>query len=121
MRHGVDPGPFQQTAHSPSCFEPARTGAGQPVGFRTPCNPHFPTPQTFEEPAKSLRLLSRHRVLIRECATELGMSSGFARLVVRPESDVERLVEGIRDFTRARWTSAHSAHPGEPPLLMHSA
>ncbi|KOV88327.1 hypothetical protein [Nocardia sp. NRRL S-836] len=30
MRHGVDPGLFQQTAHSPSYFELARTGVGEP-------------------------------------------------------------------------------------------
>ncbi|MFC3894805.1 pyridoxal phosphate-dependent aminotransferase [Lentzea rhizosphaerae] len=69
-------------------------------------------------------LLSRHQVFIRECGNKLGMNSRFARLVVRPEQDVDRLVEGIRDFTQARWTTEHASHPShssEPSLLMHSA
>ncbi|WP_312877493.1 pyridoxal phosphate-dependent aminotransferase [Lentzea indica] len=69
-------------------------------------------------------LLSRHQVFIRECGNKLGMSSRFARLVVRPEQDVDRLVEGIRDFTQARWTTdhaSHTSHASEPSLLMHSA
>ncbi len=69
-------------------------------------------------------LLSRHQVFIRECGNKLGMNSKFARLVVRPEQDVGRLVEGIRDFTQARWTTEHASHPShssEPSLLMHSA
>jgi len=69
-------------------------------------------------------LLSRHQVFIRECGNKLGMTSQFARLVVRPEQDVDRLVEGIRDFTQARWTTEHASHPShssEPSLLMHSA
>ncbi|WP_434445863.1 pyridoxal phosphate-dependent aminotransferase [Lentzea sp. E54] len=69
-------------------------------------------------------LLSRHQVFIRECGNKLGMNSRFARLVVRPEHDVDRLVEGIRDFTQSRWTNDHASHPthsSEPSLLMHSA
>ncbi|GLZ36010.1 hypothetical protein Lesp02_81970 [Lentzea sp. NBRC 105346] len=63
-------------------------------------------------------LVSRHQVFIRECGNKLGMSSQFARLVVRPEQDVARLVEGIRDFSQSRWASEqHEA----PSLLMHSA
>ncbi|MFD1044967.1 pyridoxal phosphate-dependent aminotransferase [Kibdelosporangium lantanae] len=45
-------------------------------------------------------LLSRHQVFIRECGNKLGMSSQFVRLVVRPEQDVVRLVDGIHDYTR---------------------
>ncbi len=56
-------------------------------------------------------LLSRHQVFIRECGNKLGMSSDFVRLVVRPEQDVVRLIDGIRDFTRARW---------DGPALVHS-
>ncbi|MET0134533.1 MAG: histidinol-phosphate transaminase [Kibdelosporangium sp.] len=48
-------------------------------------------------------LLSRHQVFIRECGNKLGMSSDFVRLVVRPEQDVQRLVAGIRAFTRPSW------------------
>jgi histidinol-phosphate/aromatic aminotransferase/cobyric acid decarboxylase-like protein len=60
-------------------------------------------------------LLSRHQVFIRECGNKLGMSSHFLRLVVRPEQDVERLVEGIRGFTQARWNADSSG-----PELVHS-
>ena len=45
-------------------------------------------------------LLSRHQIFIRECGNKLGMSSQFLRLVVRPEQDVVRLVDGIRDYSR---------------------
>jgi histidinol-phosphate/aromatic aminotransferase/cobyric acid decarboxylase-like protein len=52
-------------------------------------------------------LISRHQVFIRECGNKLGMSNQFLRLVVRPERDVVRLIEGIRDFsqqqTQSRW------------------
>jgi histidinol-phosphate/aromatic aminotransferase/cobyric acid decarboxylase-like protein len=57
-------------------------------------------------------LLSRHQVFIRECGNKLGMSSQFLRLVVRPEQDVVRLVEGIRGFTQSSWDSG--------PSLVHS-
>jgi len=49
-------------------------------------------------------LLGEHQVFVRECGNKLGMSSQFLRLVVRPEPDVDRLVTGIRRFTRARRT-----------------
>ncbi|TWP52345.1 histidinol-phosphate aminotransferase family protein [Lentzea tibetensis] len=64
-------------------------------------------------------LVQRHQVLIRECGNKLGMSSQFVRLVVRPEQDVARLVEGIRDFSKSRW-SDHTDHQ-VPSLIMHSA
>jgi histidinol-phosphate/aromatic aminotransferase/cobyric acid decarboxylase-like protein len=64
-------------------------------------------------------LVSRHQVLIRECGNKLGMSSQFVRLVVRPEQDVARLVDGIRDFTQSRW-SDQTDHQ-VPSLIMHSA
>ena len=55
MRHGVDSvGLFEQTAHSPSYFELSRTGAGELVDFRIPCNPYFPTAEMFEELSKNL-------------------------------------------------------------------
>jgi hypothetical protein len=31
------------------------------------------------------------------------MSNQFLRLVVRPEPDVARLIEGIREFVQPRW------------------
>lgn len=41
------------------------------------------------------RLLTEHRVLVRECGNKIGSSSRFLRLVVRPEVDVRRLVTGM--------------------------
>jgi histidinol-phosphate/aromatic aminotransferase/cobyric acid decarboxylase-like protein len=60
-------------------------------------------------------LLSRHQVFIRECGNKLGMSSQFIRLVVRPERDVDRLIEGIRGFTRTGWDGESTG-----PALVHS-
>lgn len=47
-------------------------------------------------------LLAKHGVFVRECGNKLGMTSDFLRLVVRPESDVDRLVEGLRGYARSR-------------------
>ncbi|TGN78092.1 histidinol-phosphate aminotransferase family protein [Streptomyces bauhiniae] len=41
------------------------------------------------------RLLTEHRILVRECGNKIGSSSRFLRLVVRPETDVHRLVAGL--------------------------
>ncbi|MDX2551439.1 pyridoxal phosphate-dependent aminotransferase [Streptomyces stelliscabiei] len=41
------------------------------------------------------RLLTEHRVLVRECGNKVGSSSRFLRLVVRPQVDVRRLVSGL--------------------------
>ncbi|GAA4794826.1 histidinol-phosphate transaminase [Streptomyces ziwulingensis] len=41
------------------------------------------------------RLLTEHRVLVRECGNKIGSSSRFLRLVVRPQADVHRLVSGL--------------------------
>ncbi|MFS8199504.1 pyridoxal phosphate-dependent aminotransferase [Streptomyces sp. CWNU-52B] len=41
------------------------------------------------------RLLTEHRVLVRECGNKIGSSSRFLRLVVRPQADVRRLVSGL--------------------------
>lgn len=47
-------------------------------------------------------LMTRHGVFVRECGNKLGMTSDFLRLVVRPAADVDRLVEGIRDYASQR-------------------
>ncbi|ALG07869.1 aminotransferase [Kibdelosporangium phytohabitans] len=60
-------------------------------------------------------LLQRHQVFIRECGNKLGMDSRFVRLVVRPDKDVERLVEGLRGFAKTRWENDNAA-----PALVHS-
>ncbi|MEU6216467.1 histidinol-phosphate transaminase [Streptomyces sp. NPDC047022] len=41
------------------------------------------------------RLLSEHRILVRDCGNKIGSSSRFLRLVVRPEVDVRRLVSAM--------------------------
>ena len=41
------------------------------------------------------RLLTEHRILVRECGNKIGSSSRFLRLVVRPQMDVRRLVSGL--------------------------
>ncbi|MEG3626534.1 pyridoxal phosphate-dependent aminotransferase [Streptomyces poriticola] len=43
------------------------------------------------------RLLTEHRVLVRECGNKIGSSSRFLRLVVRPQVDVRRLVSGLEE------------------------
>ncbi|WP_344055156.1 histidinol-phosphate transaminase, partial [Streptomyces thermoalcalitolerans] len=42
------------------------------------------------------RLLTEHRILVRECGNKIGSSSRFLRLVVRPEVDVRRLVSAMQ-------------------------
>ncbi|POX49814.1 histidinol-phosphate transaminase [Streptomyces sp. Ru72] len=41
------------------------------------------------------RLLTEHRILVRECGNKIGSSSRFLRLVVRPQVDVRRLVSAL--------------------------
>lgn len=48
-------------------------------------------------------LIGRHQVFIRECGNKLGMSNNFLRLVVRPQQDVARLMEGIDDYLQPHW------------------
>jgi histidinol-phosphate/aromatic aminotransferase/cobyric acid decarboxylase-like protein len=48
-------------------------------------------------------LIGRHQVFIRECGNKLGMSNQFLRLVVRPQQDVARLMEGLDDYLQPRW------------------
>jgi histidinol-phosphate/aromatic aminotransferase/cobyric acid decarboxylase-like protein len=45
-------------------------------------------------------LIGEHGVYVRECGNKLGMSSQFLRLVVRPPEDVDRLIEGLREYGR---------------------
>ncbi|MER6028045.1 histidinol-phosphate transaminase [Streptomyces sp. NPDC001851] len=41
------------------------------------------------------RMLTEHRILVRECGNKIGSSSRFLRLAVRPQVDVRRLVSGL--------------------------
>ena len=47
-------------------------------------------------------LVANHGVFTRECGNKLGMTSQFMRMVVRPASDVGRLIEGMQDYGRQR-------------------
>jgi histidinol-phosphate/aromatic aminotransferase/cobyric acid decarboxylase-like protein len=45
-------------------------------------------------------LVANHGIMTRECGNKLGMTSQFMRLVVRPGSDVDRLVDGMLDYAQ---------------------
>ncbi|MFF9812374.1 pyridoxal phosphate-dependent aminotransferase [Streptomyces sp. NPDC014006] len=57
------------------------------------------------------RLLTGHRVLVRECGNKIGSSSRFLRLVVRPEADVRRLVSGLEQVLYGTTSREESAAP----------
>lgn len=61
-------------------------------------------------------LLAEHRLLIRDCGNKIGLSSQYIRFGVRPEPEVERLVEGLRDFARTR-TGDTTASPAGMSLV----
>lgn len=46
-------------------------------------------------------LLAEHRVFIRECGNKLGMTSQFVRLVVRPQHEVNVLMDGLLSYMRS--------------------
>ena len=54
------------------------------------------------------RLLTEHRILVRECGNKIGSSSRFLRLVVRPQVDVRRLVSALEQvlYGTSRWGAA---------------
>ncbi|MCQ4195933.1 MULTISPECIES: pyridoxal phosphate-dependent aminotransferase [Streptomyces] len=56
------------------------------------------------------RMLTEHRVLVRECGNKIGSSSRFLRLVVRPQTDVRRLVSGLEQVLYG--TGRGAAVPG---------
>ncbi|NJP52288.1 histidinol-phosphate aminotransferase family protein [Streptomyces sp. SBST2-5] len=58
------------------------------------------------------RLLTEHRILVRECGNKIGSSSRFLRLVVRPQVDVRRLVSGLEQVLYG--TSRRGAAVPEP-------
>ncbi|GLW27374.1 pyridoxal phosphate-dependent aminotransferase [Actinoplanes regularis] len=45
-------------------------------------------------------LVANHGIMTRECGNKLGMTSQFMRLVVRPAGDVDRLVDGMLDYSQ---------------------
>ncbi|GHH93816.1 pyridoxal phosphate-dependent aminotransferase [Streptomyces capillispiralis] len=58
------------------------------------------------------RMLTEHRILVRECGNKIGSSSRFLRLVVRPQVDVRRLVSGLEQVLYG--TSRRGAAAPEP-------
>jgi histidinol-phosphate/aromatic aminotransferase/cobyric acid decarboxylase-like protein len=63
-------------------------------------------------------LMTRYGVYIRECGNKLGMTSQFVRLVVRPQHDVSRLIDGMLSYGRRL-----HGEPEAPSadLIMHPA
>jgi histidinol-phosphate/aromatic aminotransferase/cobyric acid decarboxylase-like protein len=64
-------------------------------------------------------LVSNHGIYTRECGNKLGMSSQFMRLVVRPAADVDRLIDGMEDYSRqwrgsSSYTASSAAYPTSP-------
>jgi histidinol-phosphate/aromatic aminotransferase/cobyric acid decarboxylase-like protein len=55
-------------------------------------------PAGADGPTVRDHLLSRHGVLVRECGNKLGITNQFVRLVVRPRTDVQRLIAGLGDY-----------------------
>ncbi|MFI5587604.1 pyridoxal phosphate-dependent aminotransferase [Amycolatopsis sp. NPDC051758] len=45
-------------------------------------------------------LLAEHHLLVRQCGNKIGMTSQFMRFGVRPDTEVDRLVEGLRGVER---------------------
>ncbi|MEV6444142.1 aminotransferase class I/II-fold pyridoxal phosphate-dependent enzyme [Amycolatopsis sp. NPDC051716] len=45
-------------------------------------------------------MLAEHHLLVRQCGNKIGMTSQFMRFGVRPDTEVERLVEGLRGVER---------------------
>ncbi|MFF3325606.1 pyridoxal phosphate-dependent aminotransferase [Streptomyces sp. NPDC002889] len=62
------------------------------------------------------RLLAEHGVLIRECGNKIGSSSRFARLVVRPEQDVMRLMSAMEQVLYGQRIQAPAPAPAPEPL-----
>jgi histidinol-phosphate/aromatic aminotransferase/cobyric acid decarboxylase-like protein len=65
-------------------------------------------------------LLTEHHLLVRQCGNKIGMTSQFMRFGVRPDTEVERLVEGLRGVERLGGGGRHTptielvAHSREP-------
>ncbi|MFF0226562.1 pyridoxal phosphate-dependent aminotransferase [Streptomyces sp. NPDC004629] len=58
------------------------------------------------------RMLTEHRILVRECGNKIGSSSRFLRLVVRPQVDVRRLVSGLESVLYGSGSGAAVPEPG---------
>jgi histidinol-phosphate/aromatic aminotransferase/cobyric acid decarboxylase-like protein len=60
-------------------------------------------------------LLAEHHLLVRQCGNKIGMTSQFMRFGVRPDTEVERLVEGLRGVERLGGGGRHT-----PPIELVS-
>ncbi|MER6682268.1 pyridoxal phosphate-dependent aminotransferase, partial [Streptomyces olivaceoviridis] len=58
------------------------------------------------------RMLTEHRILVRECGNKIGSSNRFLRLVVRPQVDVRRLVSGLEQVLYGSRRKAAVPEPG---------
>ncbi|ORT53431.1 histidinol-phosphate transaminase [Streptomyces sp. CB03238] len=65
------------------------------------------------------RLLTEHRVLVRECGNKVGSSSRFLRLVVRPPQEVRQLVPALEQVLYGG--PVHPAPVPAPPLAAAQA
>ncbi|GGK98499.1 pyridoxal phosphate-dependent aminotransferase [Mangrovihabitans endophyticus] len=67
-------------------------------------------------------LVATHGVYTRECGNKLGMTSQFMRMVVRPAADVDRLIDGMRDYAaRLRGPGVYEQQAYEPAELTADA
>jgi hypothetical protein len=62
-------------------------------------------------------LISEFGVYVRECGNKLGSSSQFLRLVVRPQPDVQRLLNGLFAFLYGVETLAPQQQPQHQPAI----
>jgi hypothetical protein len=58
-------------------------------------------PGNWDGVAMRDHLIGQHGVYVRECGNKLGMTSQFLRLVVRPEEDVAKLIDGMASYARS--------------------
>jgi histidinol-phosphate/aromatic aminotransferase/cobyric acid decarboxylase-like protein len=61
-------------------------------------------------------LVGNHGIMTRECGNKLGMTSQFMRLVVRPARDVDRLIDGMLDYSRQFVRGGNSASYEDDPI-----
>ncbi|MFJ6566488.1 pyridoxal phosphate-dependent aminotransferase [Streptomyces sp. NPDC091292] len=71
------------------------------------------------------QLLDEHGILVRECGNKIGSSSRFLRLVVRPQPDVLRLVNGLGQVLHGPRREAAGPEPylryGSGPVADHAS
>ncbi|MBK3523515.1 aminotransferase class I/II-fold pyridoxal phosphate-dependent enzyme [Streptomyces sp. MBT70] len=63
------------------------------------------------------RLLTGHRLLVRDCGDKIGSSSRFLRLAVRPQADVRRLVPALEQVLYDSVPTAGSGYSSGTPTV----